>query len=127
MHRIDGKLKFGFRDQIKVREFADRIDIGCFQIRFVDRGRTAIRHRPRPQLLFNNLHDGGGRRAPKFRFELDPIPIPGIVARCDHHAAGSTLGFNRVRNGRRWTVIIGQGDWNAGPGDNSGGNPRRVR
>ena len=54
-------------------------------------GFLALGHRAGGQFFFDLLHDGGRGRAAELAFELHAIPVPGIVAGGDHHAAGGAL------------------------------------
>src|SRR5208282_1896961 len=59
----------------------------------------------------------GSCGATEFSFELHTVPVPGIVAGGDHHAASRALVFHRIGNGRRGRVVVSQLHRNTGGGD----------
>ena len=116
-------LNFAFRNQIKIGELANRgrVIVGLRSTSsigaFVPCG-MALRSSS-CSIIFMMA---GVAEPPNFALELHAIPVPGIVARGDHHAASRTLILHRKRNCGSGSVVVGKFDRNTGLGKNFSGD-----
>ena len=102
VHRVDGELEIRPADQIQIGKLAHRLNIGGLQVHFFDFGGLPSGHRAGGEFVFDDLHDGGRSRSAKLGFKLHAIPVPRIVAGCDHDAARRAQFLDVVRNRRAW-------------------------
>src|SRR5262249_60887845 len=88
------------------------------EICFLDFCRPAFRHGSGGDIVFVLLDDARRGRTAIGSFELDSVPVPGIVAGGNHHSAGGAQVLDRI--GESWSrrVIVGDLYRNTGGGKN---------
>ena len=115
VHRVSCELEIGLGNHVQVCKFTDRFDVRLLEIDFFDSQYVIVfRHGAGVQLIFHFLHDGRRSRAAELAFELDPIPVPRVVAGSDYHSACCVLLLNGKGNRRSWRVVAGQRNRNPG-------------
>ena len=87
MHRINGELKLGLGNQVQIGKTTNGLDVSRLEVDFLNMGRVAVRLGASTNLVLDELHDRRRGRAAEFGFEFHAIPVPGIVAGSDDHAA----------------------------------------
>jgi len=120
VHAVDAKFETSAGNGIEIGEFRDGRDVGLLEVGGLNAGRLATRHRA--QLCLDPLDDRLRGRAAKVRLEFHPVPLPGIVAGGDHHAARRAEVFHGVGERGRGRVVVGKADRNS-----SGGQHLRNR
>ena len=125
IHHVDGKLESGFLDCLQIDEVLDGGDVGRLEIGERDAAALALQAR-RIQFALDRPHDRRRARAAIIGLVLHAVPVEGIVAGGDHHAAGRAQILHRVRQRRSRRVVVRQAYGNARGGEHFGDNLRRL-
>src|ERR1019366_8207436 len=118
IHRVDGKLHAGFRNQVEVSEAFDGLEVRGQKIDFLDLRRLCCMRYTPAKTRLNGCDNGGLPRAAVPGFVLHAIPLRWIVRRRDHDAAGGTAFAHAEAQCGRGRDVVGEHDADAGRGDN---------
>ncbi len=125
IHDVDGELEAGFLDQLQVDEVLDGRDVGRLEIGKRHAAALALQAR-RIQLALDRTHDRRRTRAAIAGLVFHAIPVEGIMAGGDHHAAGGAQVLHRIRERRRGRVVVGEPYGDARGGENFGDDLGRA-
>ncbi len=106
VHGVDGNLELGFANEVHVGKPANGSDVRGLEVNLFHGCLRTSRHRPSAQFLFHPFHDGWSSRPAKLPFKLHSVPVPGIVAGCDHDSTRGAVLFHRIGNRGSGCVIV---------------------
>ena len=131
VHGIHDEALGIVRDDVGVDQFAQVVEIGRQGIEFLDKVRlagdlkihgigTACLQLVVVDIDFHAAALFGQGRAAERALELDAVVARRVVRGGDHHAGDGALVLDRVGNGRRGCIRVGEQDCEAVPGQHAG-------